>query len=73
MFSPGVRHRWRLLQTQANNQIAFACYRRDEIDGLYHAHALQVLTLEDAHITEMHMFLVPPMFPRFGLAMVLMP
>ena len=73
MFAPGGHHRWRLQQTWANNQIAFACYRGEATNGPYHAHALQVLTLEDAQISVMNMFLFPTMFPRFGLAMALMP
>lgn len=71
MFSQGVNQHWRLQHTRANNQIALACYRRDETDGLYHAHALQVLSFQDTHITDIHMFLLPLIFPRFGLPMVL--
>lgn len=59
MFSRRAPHRWRLQQTRANNQIALACYRGEESDGLYHAHALQVLTFEGAQITEIHMFFLP--------------
>ena len=71
MFSQRKYRHWRLQPTQANNQIAFACYRRDETDGLYYAHALQVLTFDDAQITDLHMFLIPPIFPYFGLPMTL--
>ena len=73
MFSGQAAHLWRMQQTRANNQFAFGCYRRDEIDGQYHVHTLQVLTFEAAQITEIHMFFLPLMFPRFGLAIVLTP
>jgi RNA polymerase sigma-70 factor (ECF subfamily) len=68
MFSRQAHDHWRLQPTRANNQIAFACYRRDEIDGQYQAHALQVLSLEGTQITAIHMFLLPQIFARFGLA-----
>jgi RNA polymerase sigma-70 factor (ECF subfamily) len=69
MFSQREYRHWRLQPTQANNQFAFACYRYDEADGLYYAHALQVLTFDDDQITDLHMFLIPAIFPRFGLTM----
>jgi RNA polymerase sigma-70 factor (ECF subfamily) len=68
MFLPEDRDRWRLQPTRANQQLAFACYRLAEADGTYQAHALQVLTLAGAQITEMNMFLLPPLFSHFGLA-----
>ena len=68
MFSGHERGRWRLRPTRANNQFAFAGYRRDDGDGRYHAHALQVLSFAGAHIAEIHMFLLPQIFARFGLA-----
>jgi RNA polymerase sigma-70 factor (ECF subfamily) len=68
MFSGRAPGRWRLQPTRANNQIAFACYRRDAIDGRYQAHALQVLSFAGAQISEIHMFFLPQIFPRFGLA-----
>src|SRR5262249_51319637 len=43
MFGHGEHDRWRLAQTQANNQIAFGGYRREASDNRYHAHVLQVL------------------------------
>jgi RNA polymerase sigma-70 factor (ECF subfamily) len=60
-----------LMQTLANNQIAFACYKREKADGLFHAHALQVLTFENTQITEIHAFFIPLIFPRFSMPMVL--
>ncbi len=71
MFSGQVRQRWRLQPTRANNQIAFACYRFEESDGLYHAHMLHLPAFEGEQITVMHLFFLPPIFPRFGMAPVL--
>jgi RNA polymerase sigma-70 factor, ECF subfamily len=71
MFSRPEYSFWRLQQTRANNQIAFAGYLRQESDGLYHAHVLQVLTFDGAQITEIHAFFLPQIFQRFSLAMTL--
>ncbi len=68
MFSRWGPGYWRLQPTRANHQAAFACYLRDETDGLYRAHALQVLTFDGARLAEVHMFLFPQLFSRFGLA-----
>src|SRR5450432_2227803 len=70
-FSQPANFHWHLKQTRANNQIAFACYRLGVTDGQYHAHALQVLAVENEQLTEIHMFLHPQIFPRFGLSMTL--
>jgi RNA polymerase sigma-70 factor (ECF subfamily) len=71
MFSNQLYQRWLLLPTQANNQFAFACYRRQEIDHTYDAHSLHILTVADGQITEIHMFFLPQIFSRFGLEMAL--
>jgi RNA polymerase sigma-70 factor (ECF subfamily) len=68
MFAPGSAGRWRLQPTAASGGIAFASYRLDDGDGLYHAHALQVLRFEDDDLAEMQMFLIPALFGPFGLA-----
>jgi RNA polymerase sigma-70 factor (ECF subfamily) len=73
MFSGQVERRWRLQPTHANHQPAFACYRFSELDGLYHAHSLHVLVLADAHISEIHAFFLPHVFPHFGLTLALTP
>ncbi len=71
LFSSQAHIHWRLQQTRANNHIGFACYRNEESDGPYHARALQVLSIKDLQITEIHMFFLPLIFPRFGLALTL--
>jgi RNA polymerase sigma-70 factor, ECF subfamily len=71
MFSQPEHRFWKLRQTRANQQVAFASYQLDGRDGRYHAAAIQVLTFEGAQITEVNAFFLPDLFPRFGLPMVL--
>lgn len=73
MFSQRKYQRWCLQATQANNQIAFVCYRYDESDDLFYAHALQLLAFDNTQITDVHMFLLPAIIPYFGLPMTLTP
>jgi RNA polymerase sigma-70 factor, ECF subfamily len=68
MFSPQAPYRFRLLPARAHNQVALACYRGAVGEGDFQAHALQVLTFDGAQITQMDMFLLPGLFPHFGLA-----
>src|SRR5579859_5466076 len=56
----------RLVPVTANAQPAFAAYRRDE-HGIYHAHALQVLTLASTGIARITAFPEPALFASFGL------
>jgi RNA polymerase sigma-70 factor, ECF subfamily len=67
MFSDQAQPRWRLQPTRANNRFAFACYRREYRDGVYYAHSLHVLTIENTQIAEIHAFFFPQLFPRFGM------
>src|SRR5258708_6777195 len=71
MFHAGGHNQWRLVQTSANNQIAFACYLREATDDGYYAHALQVITFEDEQMSQIQMFILPYIFPQFGLPMQL--
>jgi hypothetical protein len=64
-FAVEPRHRY--LPTQANGQAANAAYRWDAQMGSYVAEALEVLTLEGARVKEMTAFMMPAVFPRFGL------
>jgi RNA polymerase sigma-70 factor, ECF subfamily len=61
-FAVEPRHRY--LPTQANGQAANAAYRWDAQMGSYVA---EVLTLEGARVKEMTAFMMPAVFPRFGL------
>jgi RNA polymerase sigma-70 factor (ECF subfamily) len=58
---------WRLRPTGANAQFAFGVYQRDPAANVFQAHALQVLTLANQHITEVTIFFSPTLFDRFGL------
>jgi RNA polymerase sigma-70 factor, ECF subfamily len=56
----------RLVPVMANGQPAFAVYQRQP-DGMYHAHALQVLTLTATGIARIVAFVDPDVFASFGL------
>lgn len=64
--SPGT---WRMVPARANGQPAFAAYHRGR-DGVYHAHAIQVLTVTGSGIARIVAFLDPGLFASFGLPMV---
>jgi RNA polymerase sigma-70 factor, ECF subfamily len=55
-----------MLPTTANNQPALAAYTRGG-DGLYHAHALQVLTLTLDRVSRIVSFNEPSLLESFGL------
>jgi RNA polymerase sigma-70 factor (ECF subfamily) len=57
---------WRFLPTGANGQPAVAMYR-DEGDGVYRAHNLQVLTLDGNRIAGVVAFRDPGLFEAFRL------
>ena len=64
LFAHG--HRYRLIETRANGQPAFALYRKDPHAGILHASGLLVITLAGLRVSAMTMFgtSVPA---RFGL------
>lgn len=68
LFTGDARGRFRLVATRANGSPAFATYQRDEA-GAYRLGALQVLTLEQDKIAEIHDFLAigNQQFPGFDL------
>jgi RNA polymerase sigma-70 factor (ECF subfamily) len=53
-----LTHRWRLLPTWANGQLAFGCYRWFEDRGLFVGEGVDVLTLRDGRIVAIDAFLV---------------
>ncbi len=57
LFSGDARWHFRLLATRANGRPAYGTYQRDEL-GVYRPAALQVLTVEDEQIAELHDFLM---------------
>jgi RNA polymerase sigma-70 factor, ECF subfamily len=56
----------RMVPAAANGQPAFAVYQRDD-DGVYRAHAVQVLTCTGTGIARIVSFLEPRLFATFGL------
>jgi RNA polymerase sigma-70 factor (ECF subfamily) len=72
LFAGEARERFRLVATHANGSPAFATYQRDEM-GQYRLGALQVLTIEEEKIAEIHDFLAigDQRFPGFDLPLSL--
>jgi RNA polymerase sigma-70 factor (ECF subfamily) len=68
LFAGQARDHFRLVATKANGSPAFATYQRDEA-GTYRLGALQVLTINDDKIAEIHDFLAigNQRFPSFDL------
>jgi RNA polymerase sigma factor (sigma-70 family) len=64
LFAQG--HRYRLIETRANGQPAFALYRNDPHAGILHASGLLVITLAGPGVSAMTMF-TPDTLARFGL------
>ena len=56
----------RMVQTAANGQPAFAVYSRDEA-GVWGAHAIHVLTLEQGMVAKFTIFIESSLFASFGL------
>jgi RNA polymerase sigma-70 factor (ECF subfamily) len=69
LTGPGL---FRLLPVTANGQPAAATYWRPA-DGLFHAHAIQVLTVAREQVTRIVVFRQPTLFPSFGLPMTATP
>jgi RNA polymerase sigma-70 factor (ECF subfamily) len=61
-----VPGQFRLVATAANGQPAFATYQCDR-DGVYRAHALQVLTVTSGGVARIVIFLDPGLFGSFRL------
>jgi RNA polymerase sigma-70 factor (TIGR02960 family) len=58
LASGPITHRWRLLPTWANGQLAFGCYRWGEERGVFVGDGVDVLTLRKGRITAISAFLV---------------
>ena len=61
----------RIVPTAANGQPAFAVYERTSTDGSWGAHAIHVLTFDQAAISALTLFLEPRLFEAFGLPLTL--
>jgi RNA polymerase sigma-70 factor, ECF subfamily len=64
-FAAEAVHRY--LPARANGQAANAAYRWNDQRGRYVAEALEVLTLEGERVKAMTAFMMPEVFPLFGL------
>ena len=64
-FAAEPAHRY--LPTRANGQAANAAYRWDAQKGSYAAEALEILTLDGGEVQAMTAFMMPEVFPMFGL------
>jgi RNA polymerase sigma-70 factor (ECF subfamily) len=62
-----ARYEWRLLVTRANQQPAVAFYTRRPPDSEYRASGIDVLRIEDGLVGQIDAFLLPQLFPAFGL------
>jgi RNA polymerase sigma-70 factor (ECF subfamily) len=67
VFTADARGRFRLVPTRANGLPALATYQRDADAGAFRPVSIQLLQLEHGRIREVHAFLDPSLFPRFGL------
>jgi RNA polymerase sigma-70 factor (ECF subfamily) len=63
----------RIIPTRANGQPALAYYHFDDASGRFRATALDVFTLEGSQIKEISGFVMPGLFPHFGLLAELAP
>ena len=61
------RHEWRFLLTRANRQPAVAFYTRRPGASEYRAAGIDVLRIEDGSVAQIDAFLLPRLFPAFGL------
>ena len=67
-----LRQRWRHVPTSANGQPAVLCYLQRE-DGVFAAHALDVLSFTGGRIAAVDAFLDPAVLARFGHPLTLEP
>ena len=57
---------WRLVPVHANGQLAYATYGKK--DGRFEPAAINVLGVRDGRISSGTSFVLPALFPRFGVA-----
>lgn len=67
VFASTVPATFRLLETQANGEPAFAVYRRDDATGELRPYALQLVSWRGGRIDSIVAFLDTSLFQRFGL------
>ena len=62
-----ARYEWRFLVTRANRQPAVAFYTRRPGESEYRGWGIDVLLVEDGLVAQIDAFLLPQLFPAFGL------
>lgn len=62
-----VQYEWRLLVTRMNRQPAVAFYTRRHGESEYRASGIDVLRIQDGLVSRIDAFLLPHLFPAFGL------
>jgi RNA polymerase sigma-70 factor, ECF subfamily len=62
-----AQYKWRFLLTRANRQPAVAFYTRRPGESGYRASGIDVLRIEDGLVSQIDAFLLPGLFPAFGL------
>jgi RNA polymerase sigma-70 factor (TIGR02960 family) len=72
LASGPITHRWRLLATWSNGQLAFGCYRWHDEPGTFGGEGLDVLTLRAGRIVAITAFLVADL-ESFGLPSTISP
>jgi RNA polymerase sigma-70 factor (ECF subfamily) len=60
-------YRWQLVATRANQQPAVAFYTRRPNESVYRASGIDVLRIEDGLVAQIDAFVLPHLFPAFGL------
>jgi RNA polymerase sigma-70 factor, ECF subfamily len=65
LFVPELQ--WRALVTRANRQLAVALYTRRPGEPEFRATVMDVLRVEDGLIAQIDSFILPSLFPAFGL------
>jgi hypothetical protein len=63
---PGSLH---VVPVASADDAAFAFYRRVDEHSPYRAHSIKILRVTGGLVSELHVFLTPALFPRFGLPM----
>ena len=65
LFVPEIQ--WRAMVTRANRQPAVAFYTRQPGDPDFRASVMDVLRVEEGRVTQIDAFVLPALFPAFGL------
>lgn len=67
LFAGSAKGRWQMHRIEANNQLAFAIYHRDDEKSHYDFFGIQVLTIDETKIARVDNYIDPTLFSRFDL------